>query len=717
MRFSIKIILITLMAVNFLQGQNSQYAYREPIYFWGFYGDFNINRHIADFEELPGFQTCCPQFVDGKGYGPSFGGLFEVPINDAIVFNLRLGYSGLNGTLLQDDTIGNTAVAPIDDPNNLYLTSAIVTYDIDANVSSIGIEPTMGLKFFKDAMMEVGLRAAYLVSSTMSYAERLKYPEGVTFINGRTVRNDSSDFPIPDTKKFQLHGTLGINYRFPVGKDMYLVPEMRYFMPFTNISSVQWKVASVQFGASLKIPVYPDKSLPTIDEERYVRDTVVTVSAGIKEPVLKLKSENVERRKDTTSEAIINLTLIKETYELKLPKQMALKASLKVTGIAKDGTRSENPTIVIEELETEEGFPLLPFVFFQKGGNDLTKSGLNLLTEDQTATFSEAKLPWNTLKIYSDFLNILAERMQNNKKSTIVITGCNNNQAEENVNVELSERRALAVRDYLINIWKIDPKRITIEKRNLPEKPGNALVPDGIEENQRAEISSNDLNLLRPVILKEITRTPNPPVIEIEPVIQSAQGIGNWNIAVSQQGQRLRYYEGKNTTKKANWIIEEEPLPKLDNQIDMLLIAEDTLGNQTTVAKETKIEQLTIKKKRYELRDDKRIERFSLILFDYDKADITPRQKLILDEIKKRIKPNSKVIIEGFADRTGQPDYNRDLAARRIDEVRKMLDLSPDRLVINAIGSDRLIYDNNIPQGRGYCRTVQITIETPVMEE
>jgi hypothetical protein len=38
-------------------------------------------------------------------------------------------------------------------------------------------------------------------------------------------------------------------------------------------------------------------------------------------------------------------------------------------------------------------------------------------------------------------------------------------------------------------------------------------------------------------------------------------------------------------------------------------------------------------------------------------------------------------------------------------------------MVTNAVGSDRLIYDNNIPQGRGYCRTVQITIETPVMEE
>ncbi len=126
------------------------------------------------------------------------------------------------------------------------------------------------------------------------------------------------------------------------------------------------------------------------------------------------------------------------------------------------------------------------------------------------------------------------------------------------------------------------------------------------------------------------------------------------------------------------------------------------------------IRQLTIRKKRFELKDDKRIERFALILFDYDKANIKTEQMKTLNDIKSRIQDNSTVIISGFADETGDPEYNRNLAARRTSEVQSILQVPNDRLIINNIGSDRLLYENNSPEGRSYCRTVTIEIETPV---
>lgn len=127
------------------------------------------------------------------------------------------------------------------------------------------------------------------------------------------------------------------------------------------------------------------------------------------------------------------------------------------------------------------------------------------------------------------------------------------------------------------------------------------------------------------------------------------------------------------------------------------------------------VEQLTVRQKRYEQRDDKRIDRYSLIVFDFNKAELTAAHRQLLGEVKLRIQPQSKVVIAGYADRSGEPDYNRELARRRCVEVQRALGLADSAVTIEPKGSDELLYDNTTPEGRSYCRTVQITIETPIV--
>jgi outer membrane protein OmpA-like peptidoglycan-associated protein len=152
----------------------------------------------------------------------------------------------------------------------------------------------------------------------------------------------------------------------------------------------------------------------------------------------------------------------------------------------------------------------------------------------------------------------------------------------------------------------------------------------------------------------------------------------------------------------------------LERPVQITLDVKDKLGQSGSVTDSRDIKQLTIRKKRFEMKDDKRVEKYSLILFDYDKADIKGINKSIVDEIKNKIEPNSKVTILGYADRTGETEYNRELAARRTAEVQKILKVKPENLAIRNVGSDILLYDNNSPFGRSYCRTVQIIVETPV---
>ncbi|MDX9790407.1 MAG: OmpA family protein, partial [Candidatus Kapabacteria bacterium] len=301
-----------------------------------------------------------------------------------------------------------------------------------------------------------------------------------------------------------------------------------------------------------------------------------------------------------------------------------------------------------------------------------------------------------------------------NSGSSITLTGTNKNLDAEKDNTKLSGDRAVAVKNYLVDVWQIPENRIKIQSRNLPSKPSNSDRPEGREENQRVEISSPDIAITAPLNLKDIVRTANPPKIELLPKLWSELGMDKWDLEISQKGKTLREFTGTGEGTTHLWDVEEEPIPSLEDPIDVKLTYSDKAGTKGELEKSLKVSQLTIRKKRSELKDDKRIERFSLILFDYDKAELTNAQKRILEDVKDKIKPNSKVIISGYADKTGDENYNKELAARRNAEVQKVLKVDDSRLVTMNIGSNELLYDNNSPEGRSYCRTVKVLVETPI---
>ncbi len=654
----------------------------KPLFYLGGYAGYNLNIHSADFKEIPPVPNCCKGFTSGTGSGFSLGALFDYEIKNDMFIEGRSGYSSIGAELLvHDKKIANTTVLR----NGITeVVDVAVDHTIDSKIDIISFEPIFKMKFLHGFIASFGLKAGYIVTGTMNQKEQLISPENVTFLDGRTIQNDYYNIEIPNKNSILLFGMVGLGYELPIGRNTYLIPEIKYYIGFINVTSVNWKPNHLQLGASIKFPFYPHVEPP---------------------PVIK-KIERV----DTV---------------LPLPKPK-LTAAIEAYGISADGNRQKTPTIVIEETEIEEGFPLLPHVFFKEGSSDINTTGLHLLTKSKTNSFVEDSMNRNIMDIYSDLLNIVGYRMRHKPKEKLTLTGCNKNLGVETNNLNLSRKRAEAVKEYLVNIWGIKPERLIVNERNLPENPGNNTVIDGQIENQRAELSSTSFDLLKPVYLKEIDRKSNPPVVEIEPNILCEAELTDWEITVEQSGNVLRKYSPRDSSTslrmtikepgKLVWEVEKEPIPKLDSPVKIKLTANDNVDQMTEAETSLLIEQLTIRKKRYELKEDKRIERFSLILFDYDKANIKPGHKKILDEIKQRIMPNSIVTIEGYADRTGEQIYNRELALRRCNEVQNILNVNKSNLNINPIGSDVLLYNNDLPQGRSYCRTVKIKIETPVNE-
>lgn len=710
--FSLSIII--LLSFQALSAQLSTQE-KDPLYFIGGYGAYSYNMHFAEFRALPNVPCCGDNFEDGSGSGWAAGLLFEIPLRKTVLLGFRAGIISHNGTLEKSEMIGNSlnteTFETIGGGN-----PAVDVYSkntIDSRLMSIGIDPYVSFKFFDQINSYIGFRLGYFINGSFDQIEKITRPNNVTFKGGSLTRNERNNEEIPEFNPLQIWGMFGLGYDLPIGRKTYLTPEIRYYLPFMDLTDVYWKTASLQFGLSLRYPIMADDRV-YVKDTIFNRDTTVVPLAGIsneKIVLMDVKRETIELQ---DGNLVTQRTLIKERYRREIPDKKLLTASLIAEAIAADGSRKKNPMVIIEEIETVEQFPLLPQVFFQAGSSDLTKTGLRLLSKSDVGKFSETELPWKTLDLYEDLVNIIGLRLKQNPSARITITGANNATGVEAGNLELSEKRAVAVKNYLVDIWGIEPARIAIEKRGLPEMPSSQATTDGIEENSRSEISSTDFAIIKPVVLKDIRRKANPPVVEIIPEVNAEAGLESWIIDINQGSQRIRQFSGDDKLRTINWEIEEEPIPSTESAIAISLAAKDKIGQSAVANQNLVLEQLTIRKKRDEIKDDKIIEKYSLILFDFDKAEIKPNHIRTLNEIKQQIKPNSKVTISGYADRIGDRDYNRELSRRRIENTQKILQVPSANLTTKPIGNDVLLYDNSSPQGRAYSRTVQILIETPV---
>jgi outer membrane protein OmpA-like peptidoglycan-associated protein len=84
----------------------------------------------------------------------------------------------------------------------------------------------------------------------------------------------------------------------------------------------------------------------------------------------------------------------------------------------------------------------------------------------------------------------------------------------------------------------------------------------------------------------------------------------------------------------------------------------------------------------------------------------------MLKYIREHSKPTSTFVISGHADRSGGADYNMLLSTKRAEYTAKALNLPAT--TAKGYGKEQELYDNNLPEGRMYNRTVNIVVETPV---
>ena len=110
----------------------------------------------------------------------------------------------------------------------------------------------------------------------------------------------------------------------------------------------------------------------------------------------------------------------------------------------------------------------------------------------------------------------------------------------------------------------------------------------------------------------------------------------------------------------------------------------------------------------------------SLIVFDYDRADISEQNKEMMRRVVKASSGQGSVAtIVGSTDRLGELQHNMNLSNERAKSVEQFVrSIAPSLNIteVKGIGPAILPYSNELPEGRFYCRTVSLTITTPLRE-
>ncbi len=695
----------------------------------GIFGHYQFNNHTSDFRALPGVPNCCPRFEKATGNGISAGAFVEIPITKWLLAGLRLGYYDYSAEFTYDEQTTIMRETP---------TVGTIRHRIDTKITQFGFEPTLIVKPYKNFVFNIGANfGTFLFKKDFNQDEKI-VGYG-TFLDNQgndtysSTRNDTSGIipKIINPPFFSL--VFGIGYELPLNRSntLILCPELSYSFGLSNvISGYDWKINALRAGVALKFSPRFDESEPTeiVEEEKPVPpqpkvvevkvDTIEKPTEGITTPFV-TKGTNFRNKSNASEDGgIADNTPNARVDTIHVPIKENLTASITAVGLDSLLSEIENPIYKIEEFAASELRPLLPYIFFDE--NSATIHNRYVQRNSQSITgFNEDKLfRKNTLGTYYEILNIVGARLRANPDARITITGTNDGFSSEKENTELAMNRANTVADYLRKVWGIEEKRITVEKTGLPGSPSTPIgEAEKTQENRRVELYSDNYEILKPVFVTDTTRSANPPRARFKFATESTAGIKELFIRIFQNNEQVKQLLVDDPMMgRQDWdmVADQEGIPKLDMPIEYSLLAIDQAGKRIETPRKTiGVELLSIKKKRENRIDDVKKDKYGLILFDFDSDKITGRNSEIVKFIKTRVEKKSMINITGYTDRSGADKHNLDLSDKRAKNTKNALGYRN----ADAIGVGErqpYLYTNELPEGRFYCRTVEISITTPV---
>ncbi len=640
----------------------------------GIGGSYGIN-YYTDGNLPPQLTAACETFKTGKGSGLSFLGRIDFPLgneNDLFTFSPVLSYENFGA----DHTSSEFGTGSVIIDGKRIDHQAQFDHIIIDNTKAIGVKALLNWQFFKPLSFEVGPALYYLFNRQVTKTVKAITPGDVIIGPTGNVRElVEGSGSLPNANSILAALSFSIGAEFPLSQKLFATPNIEYLLPLTQTTSY-WTHQSLRGGITFRYDLGKHEDTITSSHHEQI-------------PI-----------------------------HIEIPDQIkpALSASIDVIAINRDGKEEHVVRMEVEEVKVHYAYPMLNYVFFDSGSVVIPGRYIRY------PSFADAQRNFRgpvdrkgegLLQLYRETLNILGDRLRKSPTTHITLTGCTSNTGSELGNMQIARDRAEAIESYLEKIWQIDRKRMKIESRILPEKPSPSNIPEGQAENRRVEITTSDESLTDPLIVTKTEHIANPPIISLQPHVSAKAGLKSYRSSIYIGRKELVTFNG---SEQKPWSVPEEALSSGIDSLDIVLEVTDSADNIVIAHNSIKLEQKHIEREKQQ-----ELEKFSLILFAFDESKLGAKNERTLGlvaESFKKIMPQ-KLSIVGYTDELGEVDHNDELSRNRAAEASDQLGRAlrirglklPDNILIDGKGSREKLYDNSLPEGRFFSRTVNITVE------
>lgn len=630
-------------------------------YTLGVFGGAGLIRNKTSLPVIPG-ATDCGVFSDGEATGIRAGIGIDYP--------LLPGLLDASGRLMYDQRPASlqaqTQLSEVFDPASNSYVPLMLGHTYDATLAYLVVDIGVRVRPLPELPLYVRLSADAgnaLFGATYDQQQQVNSPDFILFNDG-TKRHSVGSGKIQDlSTSYGASGAIGGIIPFQPG--VQLTPEIAYRYGLNSVlKTAEWNTQALYVTLGLQWAIYRDRMLPVPPEDEVKPD----------------------------------------------PEQPAGIPPLVITSL------STRPLEVQETIVTQT-FPLLPYVFFDSTGAQLReryRPGV-----DRSA-FNEQELPKEALPTYYHLLHIVGKRLQERPQARLTITGTTDGKelpasAERR---ELAERRAHTIADFLMSTWNISADRIDIRTADIPTLASSERYAEGNEENRRAEIASDDPAILAPVVHSRFLEyLPVQDRQQFSVEVLHPERADGWDLSVLHRQTLMTVIKGEGAPKPVvNVALAPETLKALGPQIEGA--NGELSGTLQIVQDDGSVLEANCSFPVKKTRNEFEVSRLSLIVFDFDRSDITPHNREMMRRfISEALRPSSEISITGSTDRLGEAQYNMELSQARAEAVQQYLrTLQPQARIRSArgVGSSTLPYDNDLPEGRYYCRTVSLEVRTPL---
>lgn len=664
-RIQLRILIITAIAFVAVQTHAQTQNARLGLILHG-----GLDLHMTGFSRIPEAENCCPEFTGGQGSLFGLSAQYLAPMSASLGIDVRVGYysSAVDLVTTESQTLLDRGVR----------VPATIQHELNVAHAMLGVDVLGRYTLSKQMFLLGGLTMGYNLSGTYSQAERLSTPGNATFENNQRMRNQRNG-ALESLSSVYLGLTTGLSFDLPMNADntAFISPELLISISPTNLlQETSWLIQRARAGVSISF-----------------------VPPALEDDLSDIELFDIARNSPLRSAT--------ESASVPVP-------SVTVAGINEEGATQTTSGVRIEEFASNRIRPLLPYVFFDKGSHTLPVR-YRQIGKDQIEGYSlDNFYNLDAMVTYYQMLNIVGKRMLETPEATITLTGCRD-KSEEGLSDDLAKRRALVIKSYLVETWGVDASRVAVEDRGLPSVASSSDDLDGAVENMRVEISASDNAILSPVGSRDTMRVFTPTGMRFSPNVQQGEQVKTWTLFVSQNEQIIKVFHGQATPPAhVDWRLAETSrfIPRGIRNLEYMLVVQDSAGKIIpSEAGSMQVSEILLSDKARTGGTDKNIDRYSLILFGFDRADVSVDNQRLVSEIKKSITPRSTVKVVGYSDRVGDAAYNLSLSEKRAKAVASAL--ATERTSTQGVGESLPLYDNDTPEGRFYSRTVEVIVETP----